>query len=363
MPPVARRHAFGWRVLGNPAPIFPELECDADQPVAACDRADALWHRSRASQLRQRTEIATLCRRHPGTALWCLGLVLLQTAAAAASARLPCGWLALAAYAVGSLVDINLFMLCHECQHGLVWQRERWNRWLFTATSLPLFLPAHHTWWIEHGIHHRDLGAPTDFIVRRRRFFELTRKLTPLLVPYAAVMLIAQLIRSLLGLALWLVSANDRAGGPSARVLAILGDRHLVGAYRRRKLGGWAVAHAAAALAYTGLLGALYGPGAVAYLLLSQLFMTGFLHPVNFGMVLSNSHVRRQPDHPPTASYYGWWNRLTFNFGYHTEHHDLPEVPWNRLPELTRLAPERYRDCPPTLSYWGLALALVRGRG
>ena len=32
----------------------------------------------------------------------------------------------------------------------------------------------------------------------------------------------------------------------------------------------------------------------------------------------------------------------TLNLTYHCEHHDFPGVPWNRLPEVRRLAPEFY---------------------
>jgi sphingolipid delta-4 desaturase len=41
----------------------------------------------------------------------------------------------------------------------------------------------------------------------------------------------------------------------------------------------------------------------------------------------------------PTRSTYWWGNRLLFNTGYHLEHHVFPDVPWNRLPALTKLVP------------------------
>ncbi len=355
---------FAWRVLGSPAPVFPGFEIDISDRVPDGEKPDAVWHRDRAKEMvRAHPEIKKLIGQNRATAIWCVLFASLQVAIAASCAWLPWWGMLIAAWVFGAWININLFMLAHECNHSLVFKSTAPNRWLYTLTTLPMFLSGHHTWWVEHHVHHNDLGAQKDFIKRRRSFFLATRLTSPFVVPYSLFMLTMQVLRSTLGILVYVFTCLLRGKlTPSDRVLKIVADEHLVSGYKKYDIRGWGVAYAALSLALPLVLFLTLGWKPVAYLLLAQAFMTGFLHPVLFGMILSNSHFHGHRLYQPSSSYYRVFNKLTFNFGLHTEHHDLAGIPWDKLPELRRIAPEFYDPLVKTTSYSGLAMKFIFGR-
>ena len=306
-------------------------------------------------------EIRDLMRPAPSTAVWCVLVAGLQVGLALYAANLSWGWVVGLAWLCGAWLNMAMFELAHQCNHSLVFKKTSWNRWLFTLVSLPMFLSAHHTWWVEHLVHHNDLGAKKDFITRRRTLLLMTRRASPMFLPYSLPMLVLQLGRSIVGLVVYMGGLLRGRLEPSWLALAILGDAHLISGYRKSRITHWAVVYPLLNIALTVALFGLAGWKAVVYLLASQTFMTGFLHPVMFGIILSTSHFYGHRHYQPTASYYGWLNKLTFNNGMHTEHHDIAAIPWQHMPKLRRIAPEFFEPLTTVKSYVGLALEFVFG--
>lgn len=92
------------------------------------------------------------------------------------------------------------------------------------------------------------------------------------------------------------------------------------------------------------------GRKALFYLITGTLLCMG-IHPMSAHFIAEHYMFDRGYE---TYSYYGPWNYITFNVGYHMEHHDFPYIPGSRLPEVRRIASEFYDNLPQHDSWWSV---------
>jgi len=86
----------------------------------------------------------------------------------------------------------------------------------------------------------------------------------------------------------------------------------------------------------------IWGLKELLYLVAGTLFGMG-LHPVA-GHFIAEHYVMNEGQE--TYSYYGPLNWLTFNVGYHNEHHDFCNISGKHLPDVRRVANEYYDEMP-----------------
>lgn len=286
-------------------------------------------HRDRHRQIRRaHPEVRKLYGVNRNTAGLGLALVVAQVAIAWALdwSEAPVWGRLLAAWGVGAFIAHALFAVMHEATHGLIFGRGRLDRGVLLLANLPLLVPFAIPFAHFHLQHHRVLGQ---------------RGLDPDL-PSS-----------------WEVRLASRGGGskvlwhllfPLAQLFRIRGDQVGADSWPGE---GWT---ANAGLQLGVVVSLLWvAPGALTYLAGSVLFIF-VLHPLVGRFVQEHYVFEREQE---TSSYYGPLNRVALNFGYHTEHHDFSAVPWNRLPELVRLAPEAYRERSSHRSWTRLWLRLL----
>jgi sphingolipid delta-4 desaturase len=199
--------------------------------------------------------------------------------------------------------------MIHECAHQLLFKNRSANRWACILANMPLIFPSSisfERYHIKHhsfqGVHELDADLPNRWE--------------------------AKLINnSFLGKALWLLFY------PLFQIFRLSRLREI------QTFDIWIVANLAVQVVFTAAIYYFMGWHALAYLLLSFSFSVG-LHPLGARWV--QEHYLTHSVEQETYSYYGGLNLVAFNVGFHNEHHDFPSIPWNKLPEIRKTAPEYY---------------------
>lgn len=299
--------------------------------VASLDYVHVTYGEPHASRARQmlaaHPELRALAGPFPASAAWTLGLVFAQTGLALLVGSrswflwLPC------AYVVGATIDHALWALIHDCSHNLVFRSRTANRVVAILANLPLVVPGAISFAKYHLLHHRNMGdleldagipGPTESkVVGRSRVAKMAW--------VAATIVIQGIVR----------------------------PKRLT---RVRLLDTWTVVNIVVQIGFMALFIVSAGGGPFKYLVASTVFAIG-LHPLGARWI--QEHFALAPGQE-TYSYYGPLNRVSFNVGYHNEHHDLVTIPWCRLPHVRRIAPEFYEGLHSYTSWTALLARFVR---
>ncbi|KAM9842459.1 sphingolipid delta(4)-desaturase/C4-monooxygenase DES2 [Aulostomus maculatus] len=287
-------------------------------------RSDFEWvyddqpHTSRRKEiLAKYPEIKSLMGPDPQLKWVVSSMVLTQFLACYLVQDLSWKWIFFWAYAFGGCINHSLTLAIHDISHNVAFGNKlaKWNRWFAMWANLPIGLPYSASFKKYHIDHHRYLGVdkldvdvPTDF--EGWFFCTPARKVVWLfLQPFFYA------LRPLL--------VNPK---PVCQL---------------------EVQNAVVQLTVDLLIYHLWGLRPIVYLLAGSVLCMG-LHPISGHFIAE--HYMFLKGHE-TYSYYGPLNCITFNVGYHMEHHDFPSVPGSKLPQVKQIAAEYYESLPQHTSW------------
>ncbi|SFD56973.1 fatty acid desaturase [Spirosoma endophyticum] len=270
-------------------------------------------HRIRTRQiLKSHPEIKKLIGQKNPTTFWViLGCVILMTGLAYL-VRDQSWWIVVAAaWFIGAFPAHTLFVCIHEAAHNLIFRKPGANMWAAIFANLPTVFPTALTFknfHIKHhafqGVHELDADLPDWYEAKLIKNYSIGKAIWLLFYP------IFQGIRTL-----------------RMKELAVF-DK-------------WVIANFIVQITFDVLIVTLFGWKALAFMVLCLFFSVG-LHPL--GARWAQEHFLTLDPAQETYSYYGPLNGPNLNVGFHNEHHDFPSIPWNKLPEIKKSAPEYYES-------------------
>lgn len=279
----------------------------------------------RKEMLEKYPAIRQLYGHHYPSIVWILMIVGFQLLMAAFFSD-AVWWVTLfIAYGIGAFANHALYVMIHECTHNLVTKTSLGNKVMGLVCDIPLFLPSAMGFRKYHMIHHKHLGEYSY---------------DPDITSYTEAKIVGN--NSFMK-ALWLFLFSVSQALRPLKVQFY------------KPLNVWTVINTVLQIAINIAIYKYLGAGALLYLGLSTLFALG-LHPLG-GRWIQEHYITKEGQE--TYSYYGPLNALTFNMGFHNEHHDFMHVPWCKLPTLKKMAPEYYESLASYSSWTKVLLNFI----
>ncbi|CAK8672569.1 unnamed protein product [Clavelina lepadiformis] len=271
----------------------------------------------RKAMLKKYPQIKKLFTSDPHFPYIVLAMVATQIIACYFVKDMSWPWIILLAYVFGGTINHSLTLAIHDISHNTAYgyNHSKWNRYFGMLANLPLGVPMSISFKKYHVDHHRYLGGdkldtdlPTKFegMFFRNSFLKI----------------------------IWLFL------NPLFYVLRPL-------AVNPKPMTVLEFHNAIIQILFDGWIFYMWGPKPIVYLLAGTLLSLG-LHPVS-GHFISEHYMYTKGFE--TYSYYGILNLITFNVGYHVEHHDFPAIPSAKLPLMRKIAPDFYDDLPSYTSW------------
>lgn len=243
----------------------------------------------------------------------------------------------LLSYLIGATANQAIFLAIHELSHNLMFKKPLHNKLFSIMVNLPIGIPYSASFQPYHQLHHKFLGdeyLDTDLPTKVEGF----------------------LFSNILGKVVFVTcQILFYALRPMFITQIKFTYIHLLNVVYQFSVDYFIVQN--------------WGWYSMFYFLMGS-FLAGSLHPcaghfIAEHYVLNENNVQKDKDAKKvniskellpeeTYSYYGPLNLLTWNVGYHNEHHDFPYIAWTKLPQLRQIASEFYDPLPQVHSWVGV---------
>lgn len=214
--------------------------------------------------------------------------------------------LLIASYVLSGTFNQNLFCAQHEISHCLAFRKPLYNKILALIANTPLVVPVavkfreyHHDHHLFLGVDGGDVDLPT--VLESTWISNTFAKCI-----YGFLYLVVYGVRPLI------VRPKAPHSGDAVNWIVVMATNIAI-------------------LYFWGFKSLFY--------LFAGSILGGGIHPLAGHLIAEHYMFEKGQE---TYSYYGPLNALSYNVGYHNEHHDFPQIPQTRLHKLKQIAPEYY---------------------